>query len=420
LRCIPEDETNPTINHRMVVIGKIIVDEYGKPTEDKGEDTETCQMTIGGGGPQAAWGAAMAMAAAKNTPTELVSQPVTFMGPVGSNDFSDTEQTLLEHHLQGALDVPPKLVFCETQNLVTPRIRLWHEKTDGYDAIHWLALNDSFGPQGAQTLWSTQPTLHDIQSLLSPPSVNVVHVIIECGNSSPSNGWDHLPFLQNSIRQSLLNNNNNDDIWFSVEPIVHPNSETQLISEEDAYHSYTILQSIIQYYSTDTNNAQKINICISPDETLQTAWMEHSPLNNNESDNLWVSLLQTSESSNVVHSWAIRKGSNGSTIVHWLDEKNRKMEEIDVPAATLQISVDDINPTGAGNAYAAAYVASLSSTATSTSSTLEAACIATGVGAIVCEHSHLPLYSPSTLLRMQQAIQEVRTKISNLIPSNMN
>ena len=42
----------------MLVVGKIIIDEYGSPTSLK----EARRISIGGGGPQAAWGAAAAYA----------------------------------------------------------------------------------------------------------------------------------------------------------------------------------------------------------------------------------------------------------------------------------------------------------------------------------------------------------------------
>ena len=48
-------------NVRVIVIGKIIVDEYGAP------DLQNPTISIGGGGPQAAWGAAAALAASDET-----------------------------------------------------------------------------------------------------------------------------------------------------------------------------------------------------------------------------------------------------------------------------------------------------------------------------------------------------------------
>ena len=49
----------------VVVIGKIIIDEYRSPLDEedgKKETREDAKITIGGGGPQAAWGAAAALA----------------------------------------------------------------------------------------------------------------------------------------------------------------------------------------------------------------------------------------------------------------------------------------------------------------------------------------------------------------------
>eukprot|EP00984_Skeletonema_dohrnii_P026728 scaffold16119_cov67-Skeletonema_dohrnii-CCMP3373.AAC.1 len=64
--------------------------------------------------------------------------------------------------------------------------------------------------------------------------------------------------------------------------------------------------------------------------------------------------------------------------------------EMKMPAATLRtIDKAPVNPTGAGNAFSAAYVVCRGTG----SSVKEAASIATAVGAVVCEYEHLPPWS---------------------------
>jgi hypothetical protein len=97
----------------------------------------------------------------------------------------------------------------------------------------------------------------------------------------------------------------------------------------------------------------------------------------------------------------IRKGPLGSTIV----EEGRLAT---VPAATLVTpNGAPVNPTGAGNAYAGAMTALRSRGV----SLLDAACIASAVGAVFCEYSHVPPWSSSVLSRVRQATAEVKEKL---------
>jgi hypothetical protein len=71
------------LNPRVVVVGKIIIDEHRLPSQD----STATHISVGGGGPQAAFGAAMALAILSNDMRDLPRcQPVSFVAPVGGKD----------------------------------------------------------------------------------------------------------------------------------------------------------------------------------------------------------------------------------------------------------------------------------------------------------------------------------------------
>ena len=100
----------------VVVVGKIIVDEYGDPfpdldsdhrdrskVEDQGDPAPPKTVSIGGGGPQAAYGAMAALAVWDgyfkdheiDTPKESLP-PVVFVAPVGM-DWTSAETEALKN-----------------------------------------------------------------------------------------------------------------------------------------------------------------------------------------------------------------------------------------------------------------------------------------------------------------------------------
>ncbi len=69
----------------VVVVGKIIIDEYGAPDQgqDDGSPMASRNVNVGGGGPQAAFGAAAALAILSHDDQDPPSpQPITLIGPV--------------------------------------------------------------------------------------------------------------------------------------------------------------------------------------------------------------------------------------------------------------------------------------------------------------------------------------------------
>jgi hypothetical protein len=108
---------------------------------------------------------------------------------------------------------------------------------------------------------------------------------------------------------------------------------------------------------------------------------------------------------------ATRDGPRGSTVEQFGSESGERKRMV-VPAASLLTSKADgtpLDPTGAGNAYSGAMTALLGNGI----SPLLAACIASGVGAVVCEHEGLPPSSEwqTTLDRIASAAKEVELKL---------
>lgn len=82
-------EAESKLDAHSIIVGKIILDKYGPPHDDGDDDSG---VTIGGGGPQAAWGAAASLAvldylSGGNAKDFILSNPkhqVTFLAPVGA------------------------------------------------------------------------------------------------------------------------------------------------------------------------------------------------------------------------------------------------------------------------------------------------------------------------------------------------
>ena len=390
----------------ILIVGKTIVDEYGHPntTTTRSSSENSSSIIVGGGGPQAAIGSALALAARdymKRQEDDTINkenillepppkQPVYFMAPVGDLDFGSTEEAALLEILEPAVCYPPRLL--RGKNLVTPRIRLWHESTPDNQAqtLRWYALNDSFGDQGAGGLWGSVPSEKDYIDLLdtivdsSTTRIKpILHVICEGGAQAPGSNGDSRPLLATDLRGRIS--------FLGVEPILFAEESTGVVSAEDAQHCMSLLRSIMEATTADSTTSAPV--VISPDMPAYQAMQE-----TNGGDNL-VSKSQ------FLDSWAVRNGPKGSVIVQSMEtELESTAGTMVVPAAKL---TELVNPTGAGNSYAAAYTVLRGSGCDA----IESACIATAVGAVFCEHSHCPPYSWEVIQRVVHASQEVRERI---------
>ncbi len=421
----------------VVVVGKIIVDEYGDPfphSEDEQSKKNELQsktpappktVSIGGGGPQAAFGAAAALAVwdmyynekqkQSDSPTPL--PPVIFVAPVGS-DWTDSETKALEASLgasalalvhNNTIDgfgispvnasnfpmIQTHLVVKsvggsdhqddnEYHGFFTPRIRLWH---DSDQICHWYALNDSFGPKGADGLWRNNPSAEDLTSILECGEWNkdsriVLHAIAETWTGAAGAQLDVLPVLQDEnvlFRNRLC--------FVGIEPVASGES----VTKEDAEVAASVLEACCESI-TATPSCDTVFWC--PDRELDDAMV---------SNELYVQ--DTNAYGDLVRLAAIRDGPRGSTtrITKASFEKN---EEAHIPVAILATKDGaPIDPTGAGNAYSGAMTALLGNDVPLS----KAACIATAVGAVVCEHEGLPSQNDwqSTLERIASASREV-------------
>ncbi len=428
----------------MVVVGKIIIDEYGDPYPESDEghykqNEEESQIpappktvSIGGGGPQAAFGAAAALAVwdthykNKNSNITLSSKlkslstpppPIIFVAPVGK-DWTQSETTALESQLGSSASVivhndtaealssiasdSRKDALIQTHlvkrpfgenGFFTPRIRLWHDKDQ---TVHWYALNDSFGPKGADGLWRNNPSAKDLASILdtvdpddTENSVIVLHAIAETWTGAAGGKLDVLPLLEN--KDTLLSNML---AFVGIEPV----ASGETVTKEDAEVAASILESCYDAVS-EMPSCDTVFWC--PDRDLDQAILANDLYQTPTTD--------PSTNRDLVKLAAIRDGPRGSktrTINSPLSN-----DEGYVPAATL-VTKDGspIDPTGAGNAYSGAMTALLGNQVPFST----AACIATGVGAVVCEHEGLPPANDwhTTLERIASAANEVDAKLS--------
>ena len=399
----------------IVVVGKIIVDEYGDPSiRDKPQS-----VTVGGGAPQAAMGAALALAARdlllyanaskKRQQSDTTSlpppQPVILMAPVGDLDFTPAEEASLREALQNALQDPPKLI--RGSKLKTPRIRLWHDQEQ---VLQWYALNDSFGPQGAGGLWGKYPSISDYQQLLtstatsssnmSPP---ILHIVIEGGAEAPGGNGDTDPLLMPSIREAIS--------YLGVEPVTFPN-ELGVVSKKDATHCANLLQRIFDATPTSSPSNHP-SVVVSPDMPLHLSMLRYNCLPKDG---------HTKSVAAFDNAWAVRDGPRGSILVKYHYNPQESLggndplvcptEEMWIPPASLR---ELVNPTGAGNAYAAAYTALRGSNHDDDDDDVDpvtSACIANSVGAIFCQYNHCPPYTWDVIERIVETSQELQAQVT--------
>lgn len=398
---------------KIVVVGKIIIDKYGDPDDNElGDDSA---VTVGGGGPQAAWGAAAALAVRKmlqpmmperneqpdrslpfqsrlgeindNNPrlgeegyTHSTSippkQPVTFLAPIGIKNWTPDKAHALDALLLPVLENPPILV--SSYEHITPTINIWHDKNE---MVHWLPVDGSFGEGGADGLWQNRPSAKDIlDSLNSYEGDIVLHSIIESGCQPTGKGFDALPLFDPDILKRTA--------AIGIEPIVFPDEGTEIVSQENGNAVLELMKKVEYSMSSfcGENDSNKLMI-VTPDRPCyDAACSTHS-----DADKL------CDKSSRLSKDVVVRNGADGSFINEW-----------SIPSATLRTTDGSPkNPTGAGNAYSAAFVACRASGDT----ILDAASLATAVGAAVCEHEHLPPWSWAVLERIAEAALEVRQKV---------
>ena len=425
----------------VVVVGKIIVDEYGDPfPHSKDEHTKKNEIqsttpappktvSIGGGGPQAAFGAAAALAVwdiyynekQKQSNSTNPLPPVIFVAPVG-NDWTHSETKALEVSLGASASVlvhnntsggfenfsvnASNLPMIQTHLVMksvelndhqddnehygffTPRIRLWH---DSDQICHWYALNDSFGPKGADGLWRNNPSAEDLTSILECGEQNkdgriVLHAIAETWTGAAGEKLDVLPILQD---ENVLFRNRLS--FIGIEPVASGESVTR----EDAEVAASVLEACCESITT-TPSCNTLFWC--PDRELDEAMVSNALY---EKD--------TNAHGNLVQLAAIRDGPRGST-TRITKASFENSEEAHIPTATLATKDGaPIDPTGAGNAYLGAMTALLGNDVPLS----KAACIATAVGAVVCEHEGLPSQNEwqSTLERIASASKEVDSNI---------
>ncbi len=426
--------TTTTTPPRVVIVGKIILDVYGDPVARRrgdgggGRDARAGRVTIGGGGPQAAWGACASLAARDlwrgggdgelprrgggegggggGADASPPRQDVTFLAPVGLRNWTPSMTDALGSLLP-MLRTPP--ILATSDDHATPTINIWHDEDE---TVRWTPVDDSFGAGGADGLWRDRPSARDVLDAIDEGGgvdgsggggdgdhdMIVLHAILEAGRGSAGGGLDASPFLDPRLAGRVA--------LASVEPIVFPDGGTGAVSPEDAGAVRSLVDMVAASLSASRETTgygkERPLLVISPDrpcyDALVSSRAEHlrpprgsgDDVDDGDDDD-------ESASRGAAIEFAVRDGANGSVA-----------GGVTVPPAAL-VTPDSrpVDPTGAGNAYSGAYAA-----CRGTGSTIEeAACLASAVGAVVCEHENLPLWTWEVLGRVVEAASEVRGKM---------
>jgi hypothetical protein len=345
---------------QVLVVGKLIIDEYRTPQQDP----TAGRIRVGGGGPQAAFGAAAAMAILSNDTTDPpLPQPVYFVGPVGGLDWSQREESALNELLGPAVRT---IHLIKGEGLRTPRIQLWH---DDEQNVQWRALFDSLGAEGAGGLWNNRPCAADMLEIIDNGRTVICHAILEGGATSPGSGQDVAFLKDNSIQQQID--------FLGIEPVVFVDQSTDMVSVEDSVSCMQRMRQLGPFLK-----------CVSPDMHLYKAIAEDE----------WTDLEV-----------GVRDGPRGSILIGTASGRSV------IPAASLStFDGNPVNPTGAGNAYAAALTVCRGLGVPA----VDAACIASAVGAVVCEYDHLPPWTSAVVDRLRKATEEVRSTLAEDAQNN--
>ncbi|EJK63177.1 hypothetical protein THAOC_16181, partial [Thalassiosira oceanica] len=297
-------------------------------------------------------------------------QAVTFIGPIGTKNWSGALTRDLSRLLP-MLAVPP--VLSPSDGHVTPTIDIWH---DVDESVRWRPRDGSFGESGAGGLWRERPrpadVLRAIEGLGGPDGGGdrevYLHSIVEAGRGSPGKeGGDAAPFLDGDVVRRISGG--------GVEPVVFPD-ESGTVSREDGDSALGLVARIKA--SLDGSGRMRLPLVVSPDLACWEAFRSSGDF----------VLVEDAE-------YAIRNGPEGC-----ITADGRA-----VPAATL--TTDEVNPTGAGNAFSGAYFACRAAGRDVDESSI----VAGAVGAVFCEHPHMPPWSWATLRRIAEAARDIEAKL---------
>jgi len=392
---LAENRLRLEAEQKIAIVGKIILDKYGPP-----DDQNDGVTTIGGGGPQAAWGASASLvvreylrAAEKGEEFDKESillsssnkqHQVTFLGPIGLKNWTPQMTEQLSQLLPMV-----EVVLISSDDHITPTINIWHDENEN---VKWVPVNGSFETVGADGLWQNRPSAQDILDAVVRHDCDgcdiILHAIIESGSKPTGQGLDALPFFDDMLMSRVS--------VAGIEPIVFPDEASGKVTCEDSHAVSSTLNKIRQSFmcargsDREEENDGNTLFVITPDRPCYEGMASHT------------NFVSISEGNNGNESFdmIIRDGGNGCFTNAW------KMQ-----AATLRtIDGTPVNPTGAGNAFSAAYVVCRGSG----SSPQEAASIATAVGAAVCEYEHLPPWSFEVIERIAKAVCEVNEQMSSV------
>ncbi len=237
----------------------------------------------------------------------------------------------------------------------------------------------------------------------------VLHAILEAGACSPGGGMDASPFFDAHLMKHV--------VVASVEPITFPDAGA--VSHKDTRAMYSLVDGIEASLTASSSHETKTNgggrrrklLVVSPDQPCHDALVSYRAgacrprrplLGDDEHDDDDDGAPRRGRT---LIKYAIRNGVRGSVV----------SDSASIPSASLLATPGGmpVDPTGAGNAYAGAYAACRGTG----SGVEEAACLASAVGAVVCEHENLPPWTWGVLGHVMEAACEVREKMMIRGPS---
>jgi hypothetical protein len=219
----------------------------------------------------------------------------------------------------------------------------------------------------------------------------VLHAIAETWTGAAGGQLDFLPLLQDN--EDLLKNHIS---FVGIEPV----ASGETVTKEDAKKAAVVLESCCKTISA-CDRALVDSVFWCPDRDLDQALRTHDLYGRDNTS------TTTDDDDGLALLVATRDGPRGSEVWHGGPKNNPSMT---VPAAALDTEDGaPIDPTGAGNAYSGAMTALLGNGVALS----VAACIASGIGAVVCEHEGLPPVCDwhKTLDRIASAARDVESKL---------
>eukprot|EP00736_Rhodelphis_marinus_P009863 Rmarinus@m.4234 len=338
-----------------VVVGKIIVDTI----HDGHSEDRQC---VGGGGPQAALGA------------RLWCENVALVAPVGA-DFDRIPELL-----SLGVDVDGLLLLMDVPH---PRLKVWYSEST-HQAMSWEGVGNS---------WDAWDRFLERKISLSPAfrRARVFHVLVEGGGHACARAvrdWGSSGIV-------------------SIEPVLDPKCPT-----EDYEGSIGVMRDrcdvVSPDWTTSVRAAARYLVAVFGTSDAEKRRLLMDAVTNDEvgeiDDDVAIAVGDTwMRALPQLRVLAIRCGPKGSYVI------TQGGDTWHIPVATDPVVVD---PTGAGNCYAAAFAAAYAKT----NDPLRAGAMATGAATCMLAQHGPPSFSPTLVATAEAVTHDVLSRSRKLHP----